>query len=61
MSTETKIECPNCHTQIDVNSILYKQMQTELQAKFNLELERERKNFQKQSEDLKNEKDAFEK
>ena len=36
-------------------------MQTELQAKFNLELERERKNFQKQSEDLKNEKDAFEK
>jgi hypothetical protein len=36
-------------------------MQTELQAKFNLELERERKNFQKQSEDLKNEKEAFEK
>jgi hypothetical protein len=61
MSTETKIECPNCHTQIDVNSILYKQMQTELQAKFNVELERERKNFQKQSEDLRNEKEAFEK
>ncbi|MGN6194051.1 MAG: DUF2130 domain-containing protein [Ginsengibacter sp.] len=61
MSTETKIECPNCHTQIDVNSILYNKMQTELQAKFNLELERERKNFQKQSEDLKNEKEAFEK
>lgn len=61
MSTETRIECPNCHTQIDVNSILYNQMQSELQAKFNEELERERKNFQKQSEDLRSEKEAFEK
>lgn len=61
MSNQTKINCPKCNTEIDVNSILYKQLQTELQTKFNTDLEEEKKKIEKQGELLKNEKDEFEK
>lgn len=61
MSNQTKINCPKCNTEIDVNSILYKQLQTELQTKFNSDLDGEKKKIEKQEQDLKNEKDEFEK
>lgn len=61
MSNETKINCPKCNTEIDVNSILYSQLQSELQTKFNSDLDRERKKYEKQAEDLEKDKADFEK
>ena len=61
MSNETKIKCPKCETEIDVNTLLYKQLQSELQTKFNADLEKEKRKIEQQSQDLKTEKEAFEK
>lgn len=61
MSNETKIKCPKCNTEIDVNEILYGQLKTELQLKYDLDLEAERKKFNTQSEQLKNDREEFEK
>ncbi len=33
MSNRSSIKCPNCHTEIDVNKILYHQLEEELNAK----------------------------
>ena len=40
MSNKTTIECPNCHTEIDVNAILYHQLEAELQEKNRLQEKR---------------------
>lgn len=61
MSSETKIKCPKCNAEIDVNSLLYSQMESKLQLKFDSDLEKERKSHDKQTEDLKKEKAEFEK
>jgi len=61
MSSETKIKCPNCQTQIDVNTLLYNELQSELQAKYNTKLEEERKKYQQQQLALQAEKEEFEK
>lgn len=61
MSNQTKINCPNCNTEIDVNSILYKQLETELKTKYDSDLGEEQKKIEKQKQDLKNDKDEFEK
>ena len=61
MSNETKIKCPKCYTEIDVNNILYNQLQSEFQSKFNNDLEQEKKKFEQQNQELINEKAEFEK
>ena len=60
MSNETKIKCPGCDTEIDVNTILYNQLKTELQGKFNSDLQSEKAKIDKQNADLIAEKEAFE-
>jgi hypothetical protein len=53
MDTEKKrIQCPNCGQEIDVNEILYHQLEDELKKKFNDELVREKKKYDEQSSAL---------
>jgi len=61
MSSETKIKCPKCNTEIDVNNILYNQLRSELESKFNSDLQTEKTKLEKQNADLKFEKAEFEK
>ena len=42
MSNETKIKCPSCHTEIDVNNVLSSQVRAELQSEFSAGFEKER-------------------
>ena len=49
MKEETqKIECPNCGFELDVNEILYQQLDSELRQKYNDELAKEKKKFDQQ-------------
>lgn len=59
--SQTKINCPNCATEIDVNSILYQQLQSQLQSKFNADLEKLRSTFKQQQDELEKERADFEK
>ena len=43
-----KIECPNCGFELDVNEILYQQLDSELRQKYNDELAKEKKKFDQQ-------------
>ncbi len=56
-----KIKCPNCDHEIDVNDILYHQVNEELKKKFNDQLTIEKNRFQEQSAALKDEKAKLEK
>ena len=38
MNNQSKIKCPNCGADIDVNDILYHQLEKEKKAKFNGQL-----------------------
>jgi len=60
MSVKTTIKCPNCHTDIDVNEILYHQLEDELkqkniaeQKKLKDEVEAKRKEYKQAFESLK--------
>ena len=53
MEPVTQIKCPNCGNPIDVNDILYHQLEEELKKKFQLQLTEERKKFESQSEQLR--------
>lgn len=48
-----KIECPNCGYEIDVNELLYHQVDEQLKKKYNDELAQERNKFQDQMDALK--------
>jgi len=61
MSAETKVICPNCSTEIDVNGILYNRLKSELELKFKSDIEIEKNKIAKQNELLKAEKEEFEK
>jgi hypothetical protein len=52
----TTIQCPNCGQDIDVNDILYHQLDDELRRKYNDELAKERKKFQLQTDAVNKEK-----
>ena len=61
MNQESKnIECPNCGFAIDVNDILYHQLDAELKKKYNDDLAREKKRFDEQQDSLKAERAALE-
>jgi hypothetical protein len=52
----TTIQCPNCGQNIDVNDILYHQLDDELRRKYNDELAKERKKFQLQADAVSKQK-----
>lgn len=60
MEKETKIKCPNCGAELDVNTILYHQLEDELKRKFNNQLIEERKKFDIRAEALGKEREKFE-
>jgi hypothetical protein len=45
---DNKIKCPKCGTEIDVNAILYHQLEEDLQKQFSLQLDEEKKKLEKQ-------------
>ncbi len=53
MSTQTKISCPNCGTQVNVNEILYHQMEDEMKKKFQGEVAGHRQKYKTAVEQLK--------
>ncbi len=55
-----KIECPNCGHKIDVNDILYHQVDEELRKKYNDDLAREKGNYQNQLNSLNEEREKLE-
>ncbi|MFQ5753461.1 MAG: DUF2130 domain-containing protein [bacterium] len=56
----TKIDCPNCGHQIDVNDLLYNQVSDELEKNFDAKLAEERKSYEKQMSRLNKQKAKFE-
>ena len=56
-----KIECPHCGEEIDVNEILYHQLDEELKKKYNSDLASERKKYQEKQESLDEQRESFEK
>ena len=66
MPTKTTINCPNCNTEIDVNEILYHQLEGELkeknlanQKKLQEETEKKEKEFKKAKEALETQQEAI--
>jgi len=58
---KSKIECPNCGHPIDVNKILYHQLDEELRKKYSVDLAKERKKYADKEEALKNDRGDLEK
>ncbi len=56
----TTIKCPNCGQEIDVNDILYHQLEDELKKKYDEELAKEQQKFQTQADAVRKEKAALE-
>ncbi len=61
MKNPTKITCPNCGTEIDVQDVLSHQVEESLQKKYNAKLAEEKKKYESEAEKLKKEKEEFEK
>ncbi|MCB0746069.1 MAG: DUF2130 domain-containing protein [Ignavibacteriales bacterium] len=61
MKNQTKITCPNCGNEIDVQDIISHQLEEDLKKEFNTKLAEEKKKFDSQSATLKKEKEEFEK
>lgn len=60
MKNQTKIACPNCGTEIDVQDILSHQLEEDLQKKFNAKLIEEKKKYLEQEKSLIKAKEEFE-
>lgn len=56
-----KIKCPNCEQEIDVNDILYQQVDEEIRKRYRDELKNEKNKYQKQLDSLSEEKEQFKK
>lgn len=61
MNNQTKITCPNCGTEIDVQDILSHQLEEDLRKKFNSKLAEEKKKHEAETESFKKERADFEK
>ncbi|MBT8446329.1 MAG: DUF2130 domain-containing protein [Gammaproteobacteria bacterium] len=55
----TRIQCPNCGESIDVNDVLYHQLDDELRRKYADELAREKKRYAEQAGQLEQERQAL--
>ena len=56
METNTVIKCPRCDFELDVNSILSKQLEDELKKKFNEQLATEKQKFEEATQKINAEK-----
>lgn len=61
MERETKIECPNCGTEINVNEILYHQLEDDFKKRYTAQLAEEKKKYDAELELLNLQKEDFEK
>ncbi len=61
MTNETKITCPNCGHEIDVNNVIAHQLDEEYKKKYNAQLSEEKKKFQSELGKLEQQKQDFEK
>jgi hypothetical protein len=61
MTNETKISCPNCGQEIDVNNVIAHQLEEEYKRKFNVQLSEERKKYQDEFDNLQKQKQDLEK
>ncbi|MFK7755852.1 MAG: DUF2130 domain-containing protein [Flavobacteriales bacterium] len=52
MNKDTKVKCPNCSTEIDVQDILAHQLEEQVRAEFNAKLLSERQKFEKKEGEL---------
>lgn len=59
MNENTKIKCPNCSTAIDVQDILAHQLEGQIRAENEVELQRQRKTFSDQTSQLQAKQAAF--
>jgi hypothetical protein len=60
MERETKIECPNCGAEINVNEILYHQLEDDFKKKYTAQLAIEQKKYDQELENLNQQKEEFE-
>ncbi len=61
MERETKIECPNCGTEINVNEILYHQLEDDFKKRYTAQLAEEKKKYDSELDQLNLQKEEFEK
>lgn len=61
MERETKIECPKCGTEINVNEILYHQLEDDFKKRYTAEIATEKQRFETELEQLRIQKEDFEK
>jgi hypothetical protein len=61
MERETKIECPKCGAEINVNEILYHQLEDDFRKKYTAQLAIEKKKYDHELENLNLQKEEFEK
>jgi hypothetical protein len=59
MSNQTTIQCPKCGTQIDVNEILYHQLEAQMKSKFDSEVDEHRKKYKAAMDEFKVKEEAF--
>ena len=60
MQNQSKITCPNCGTQIDVQDALSHQLEEEIKKEYNVRLAKEKEVYEHQARILAEEKAAFE-
>ena len=58
---KSKINCPNCGEEIDVNDILYHQVDQDLKQKYNEDLAKEKHKYEAENSKLSKERTKFEK
>jgi hypothetical protein len=61
MERETKIECPKCGAEINVNEILYHQLEDDFKKRYTAQLAEEKKKYDTELELLNIQRDEFEK
>src|SRR5512133_2715408 len=61
MERETKIECPNCGTEINVNEILYHQLEDDFKKRYTAQLAEEKKKYDSELQLLNLQREEFEK
>ncbi|HSH65283.1 MAG TPA: DUF2130 domain-containing protein, partial [Bacteroidia bacterium] len=61
MKNDTQIKCPNCGISIDVQNIISHQLEEDFKKKYNAQLAEEKKKYEKEFEQLNQQKEDFEK
>lgn len=59
MENNSKIKCPNCHHEIDVQDVLVHQVEEKIRIEYQSKLETEKKIIEQQAVKLQKEKEEF--